>query len=68
MRGQHSQPILSLLGQGCMHVTCYLHIWQNGQDLLRDTAVTWGGTDTECESAQNVNTGEENFPLSPAGT
>ena len=28
-------------------VTCHLHFWQNGRDLLRATAVTWGGTDTK---------------------
>ena len=27
-----------------------------------------GGTDTEEESAQKVNSGEENFPAAPAGT
>ena len=29
----------------CMHVlavTCHRHIWQNDQDLLRATVVTWG--------------------------
>ena len=32
----------------CLSVTCHLHFWQNGRDLLRATAVTWGGgTDTE---------------------
>ena len=28
-------------------VTCHLHFWQNDRDLLRATAVTRGGTDTE---------------------
>ena len=35
--------------QGCTHmvhvclaVTCHLHFWQNDQDLLCATAVTWG--------------------------
>ena len=28
-------------------VACHLHFWQNDQDLLRATAVTRGGTDTE---------------------
>ena len=29
----------------CLAVTCHLHFWQNGQDLLRATAVTrgWNG-------------------------
>ena len=26
----------------CLAVTCHLHFWQNGRDLLRATAVTWG--------------------------
>ena len=31
----------------CLVVTCHLHFWQNDRDLLRATAVTRGGTDTE---------------------
>ena len=31
----------------CLAVTCHLHFWQNDLDLLRATAVTRGGTDTE---------------------
>ena len=31
----------------CLAVTCHLHFWQNDRDLLRATAVTRGGTDTE---------------------
>ena len=27
----------------CLAVTCHLHFWQNDRDLLRATAVTWGG-------------------------
>ena len=26
----------------CLAVTCHLHFWQNDQDLLRATVVTWG--------------------------
>ena len=26
----------------CLAVTCHLHFWQNDQDLLRATALTWG--------------------------
>ena len=26
----------------CLAVICHLHFWQNGLDLLRATAVTWG--------------------------
>ena len=35
----------------CLCVTCHLHFWQNDLGLLRATAVTRGGTDTEWESA-----------------
>ena len=31
----------------CLAVACHLHFWQNDRDLLRATAVTRGGTDTE---------------------
>ena len=31
----------------CLAVTCYLHFWQNDQDLLHTTVVTWRWTDTE---------------------
>ena len=31
----------------CLAVTCNLHFWQNGRDLLRATAVTRGWNDTE---------------------
>ena len=31
----------------CLAVTCHLHFWQNDWGLLRATAVTRGGTDTE---------------------
>ena len=37
----------------CLGVTCHLHFWQNDQDLLRVTAVTWGGTDTEISRSQH---------------
>ena len=26
----------------CLAVTCHLHVWQNDQELIRATAVTWG--------------------------
>ena len=35
------------VGCMCLVVTCYLHFGQNDRDLLRATAVTRGGTDTE---------------------
>ena len=31
----------------CLAVTCHLHFWQNDQDLLHATAVTWGWKDTK---------------------
>ena len=31
----------------CLAVTCHLHFWQNDRELLRATAVTRGGTDSE---------------------
>ena len=48
-------------------VTCHVHFWQNDRDLLRATAVTRDGTDTEKESAQKADPGEENSPAAPAG-
>ena len=51
----------------CLAVTCHLHFWHNDLDLLRATAVTRDGTDTEKESAQKVDPGEENSPAAPAG-
>ena len=41
---------------------------QNGRGLLCATAVAGGGTDTEWEPAQKVNSGEENSPAASAGT
>ena len=29
----------------CLAVTCHLHFWQNNQDLVLATAVTWGWND-----------------------
>ena len=49
----------------CLAVTCHLHFWQNDRDLLRATAVT--DTDTEIESAQKIDPGEENSPAASAG-
>ena len=31
----------------CLGIACYLHVWHTGRGLLRATAVTRGGTDTE---------------------
>ena len=47
-------------------VTCHLHFWQNDRDLLRATAVTREGTDTEIRSAQIDDHGEEHSPAAPA--
>ena len=51
-------------------VTGHLHCWQNGRDLLRATAVTWGsnGHRNESRSAQKVDHGEDISPAAPAGT
>ena len=51
----------------CLAVNCHLLIWQYDRDLLRATAVTRGGTDSEIR-AQQVNPGEEKSPAAPAGT
>ena len=40
---------------------------QNGQDLLRATAVTQGWNGYQNESAQKVDPREENSPATPAG-
>ena len=47
-------------------VTYHLHFWQNDRGLLRATAVTRGGSDTEIREAQKVDHGEENSPTAPA--
>ena len=52
----------------CFAVNCYLHFWQNDQDLLRGTAVTRGWNGYRFESAQKVDPGEQNCPAIPAGT
>ena len=38
----------------CLLVTCHLHFWQNGRDLLRATAVTraWNGYRNKCQHRQ----------------
>ena len=48
----------------CMPVTCHMLFWQNDRDLLRVTAVTrgWNGYRNTEESAQKVDSGEENPP------
>ena len=52
----------------CLAVTCHLYFWQNDQDLLRATAVTWGWNRIpKHESAQKIDPGEENSPATPAG-
>ena len=34
----------------CVDVTCHLHFWQNGRDLLPAAAVTWGWNGYQSES------------------
>ena len=41
----------------CFAVSCHLHFWQHDRDLLRATAVTRGGTDTEIKVCGNSNPG-----------
>ena len=42
----HAKPHIRKV-HACLAVTCHLHFWQNDRDLLRATAVTRVGTDTE---------------------
>ena len=52
----------------CLAVTFHLYFWQNDQDLLCATAVTWGWNGIpKYESAQKIDPGEENSPAAPAG-
>ena len=51
----------------CLAVTCHRHFWQIDRDLLRATAVTRGWNGYRYESAQKVDSGEENSPAVPAG-
>ena len=52
----------------CLVVTCHLYFWQNDRDLLRAIAIArrWNGYRNE--SAQKVDSGEENSTAAPAGT
>ena len=51
-------------------VTCYLHFWQNDQDLLHANVVTqgWKQYQNKTKSQHKVDTEEENSPATPAGT
>ena len=49
----------------CLAMTCHLHFWQNGQDVLRATMVTWGWNGYQNKSAWKVDPGEENTPAAP---
>ena len=51
-------------------VTCYLHFWQNDQDLLHANVVTqgWKRYQNKTKSQHKVDTEEENSPATPAGT
>ena len=51
----------------CLAVTSHLHFWHDGQELLRATAVTRGGMDTEIRISTEFESGEENSPAAPAG-
>ena len=46
-------------------VTCHLRFWQSDQGHLRVTAVTQGWNGYRNESAQKVDSGEENSPAAP---
>ena len=52
----------------CLAVTCHLHFWQNGRDLLRATLVRRQWNDYRNKSQHRVYPGEENSPAAPAGT
>ena len=53
----------------CLILTCHLHFWHNGLDLLRATTVTRGVKQVpKWESAQKADTGVEHSPAAPAGT
>ena len=44
----------------CLAVTCHLRFWQDDRGLLRATAVTQGGTDTEIRvSTDGVSIGNQ---------
>ena len=51
----------------CLAVTSHLHFWHNDPDLLRATAVTRGGTDTEIRVSTESLPGEENSPAALQG-
>ena len=63
----HSQPSPTLLSQGCMRLTCHLHLWQNNRGLLRATAITGGGKRTTNNRQHTKITLEKKFlpPLQP---
>ena len=66
-RFPHYAWIIGSKMYACIGVTCHLHFWQNDRGLLHASAVTQGGTDTEWEPGQKVNSGEEHSPAAPAG-
>ena len=45
----------------CLAVICYLHVWQNGRDLLRATAVTRGWNGYRNKSQHRKSTLEKKF-------
>ena len=53
----------------CLAVTCYLHFWQNDQDLLCATVVTRGWNECQNNSQHRKLTVEKKNSLAtPAGT
>ena len=57
----HAKPHLYGLA-----VTRHLHFWQNELDLLCAVAVTWGWNGYRNKSAQKVDPGGVNSPVTPA--
>ena len=53
----------------CLAVTCHLHFWQNGWDLLHATVVTWGWNGYPNKSQYGKLTlMKEHFPAAPVQT
>ena len=51
----------------CLAVTCHLHFWQNGRDLLRVTAVTLGWNGYRNKSQHRKLTPEKKFSSRSCG-
>ena len=50
--------------RACLAVTCHLHVWQNGRDILRATAVTrgWNGYWNNSRQHRKLTTGNKILP------